>query len=291
MKHGLGDNAQFTIVLRHIKHYFPSVEIDMEIGIGKESYFKKYTTNLFQKKRDYYDYSVYDHLLDVRWPIPGVCLETLPSTKPARFVKDVLKVEPIERLFRSYDITITDEERELADGYIKKLPNKFVLLHYTSKTLKHRKSLTDDDAAFLCLKILKMGLTPVILDWKGESPLPDQKRIFNPGIEDPIWKGDLLPTAGTTAALINKAALYIGIDSGPLHIAGCTKTPSIGIWYGHHPINFFDLCDNVTHMVPKKSRIRGKMKENGIKYFEKKYKYAYYDNLSSEIIKVIESKI
>lgn len=287
MKHGLGDNAQFTIVLRHIKHYFPHWSVDMVVGQGKESYFKQYVRNIYRRNADEYDEKKYDLILDVKWPTPRECLHDLPSSKPTRFLKEVLKVEPIERFYRGYDITITEKEHRLADEYVASLPDKpFVILHYLAKTLKHRKSLGHDDAAYICLQILKAGYTPVVLDWKNESPVHDNKHIFNPGADCPLWEGETLSSAGTIAALISRAKLYIGVDSGPLHVAGCTKTPSIGVWHGHHPINFFDLCPNVTHLVSHagaKKTIKGKKKDKARKYFEKNYNHIYYDSLSHQI--------
>src|SRR5688572_19119670 len=107
MKHGLGDNAQFTIVLRHIKHYFPNWKLDMEVGRGKESYFNLTVNKLFRKKEDRYDSRKYQNILDVLWPVPRECKTDVPSTKPARFIEDTLNVKPIEKLFRGYDIEIT----------------------------------------------------------------------------------------------------------------------------------------------------------------------------------------
>src|SRR6266849_6473300 len=48
----------------------------------------------------------------------------------------------------------------------------------------------------------------------------------------------------------HQCALMIGVDSGPLHVAGATTTPTIGVWTRHHPIHFFDLANNVLHLVP-----------------------------------------
>jgi ADP-heptose:LPS heptosyltransferase len=295
MRHGLGDNAQFTIVTKHIKHYFPDWHVDMEIGKGKESYFKHFANKLFLRKQDKYDYTVYDNLLDVDWPTPEVCSSVLPSSKPTRFLQNYLRLDPIEDLYRGYDITITQEEKTLASIYVDSLPKPFVIIHYLAKTLKNAKSLTHKDAAFICKQVIHYGYVPVILDWKKESPLPDNKTIFNPDVDNPIWKGEKLSSAGTIAALISRAKLYIGVDSGPLHTAGCTKTPALGIWHGHHPVNFFDLCDNVTHLVPLKARrlqtIKGKQKKLAKNYFEKSYKHFYYGNLRNAIAKELEKRL
>ncbi len=295
MKHGLGDNAQFTIVMKHIKHYYPHWVVDMEVGKGKDSYFKQYTNKLFMRKTDRYNYRDYDNLLEIDWPPPEICSTTVPSSKPTRFIQNYLNAEPIEDLYRGYEITITDEEQELADKYVRTLPREFVIVHYLAKTLKFAKSLTHDDATYICKQVLKAGYTPVILDWKKESPLPDQKKIFNPGPTDPIWKGEKLSSAGTIAALINRAKLYIGVDSGPLHVAGATKTPTIGIWHGHHPVNFFDLCSNVTHLLPITAKglkgIKGDNKTDGRNYFEKVYNHVYYKHLGKTLADQIRNNL
>lgn len=293
MRHGLGDNAQFTIVLRHIKHYFPNWQLDMEVGAGKESYFQVQTRNLFRRKKDLYDSRRYDNILDVIWPVPKACKSEVPSTKPTRFIEDVLKVKPIEHLFEGYEIDITKKEDKLAEEYVASLPDRpFVLIHYLAKTLKHSKSLSHAEAKFICNCIKAAGCVPVILDWKNESKLPDGKTIFNPGVDNPLWQGQKLSSAGTIAALIGKAKLYVGIDSGPLHVAGATKTPSIGVWHGHHPINFFDLCDNVTHLVPRNvCKIKGSGSEVGKEYFQRKYNHAYYDDLKYTLADLITSKL
>jgi ADP-heptose:LPS heptosyltransferase len=280
MRHGLGDNAQFSIVMRHIAHYFPHWNLDIEVGSGKESYFLGKVGNIFRRKIDQYESRSYDEILDILWPIPKSCCSNLPSTKPTQFLKHVLKVKPIEKLYEGYDITIQPHEHQLADDFIKTLPDKpFVLIHYLAKTLKTAKSLTHADARFICKCVKGMNCTPVILDWKKESPLPDNKTIFNPDAKNPIWGGVKNSSAGTLAALIGRAKLYVGIDSGPLHVAGTTTTPSIGVWHKHHPINFFDICDNVMHLVPLKNKIKGFKPERATNYFEKKYRHIYYTNL------------
>ena len=292
LRHGLGDNVQFTIVMRHIAHYFPDWSLDMVVGSGKESLFKSTSNKIFRGKIDDYNSRNYDEILEVLWPVPRICSKKLPSTKPTEFLQKVLKVDPIEKFFEGYDITITKHEHKLADNFINTLPDKpFVLVHYLAKTLKKSKSLTHREAKFICDCIRSMGCTPVILDWKKESLLPNNRTIFNPGSDDPIWENVRNPSCGTLAALISRAKLYVGIDSGPLHVAGTTKTPSIGVWHGHHPINFFDLCDNVTHLVPQRNKIKGSNSSSAVKYFEKNYRYVYYENLKLALAESITENL
>jgi ADP-heptose:LPS heptosyltransferase len=304
MRHGLGDNAQFTIVLKHIKHYHPNWVIDLEVGIGKQSYYNGLVNNIFDRNQEY-DTRQYDEILEVLWPPPSTNFDNLPSTKPTQFLCYVLGVKPIEKLYRKYEVKITKEDDIRTQEYKKKLPSNrgFVLVHYLAKTLKHNKSLEHSIAKRICDKISSLDYTPVILDWKNESFLPDNKIIFNPDVSDPVWgnkyevikdKSYSLADAGTIASLIKKASLYVGIDSGPMHVAGCTNTPTIGIWHGHHPVNFYDLPSNVTHLVPKKKKlsiIYGREKYKALEYFERSYKYEYYDNLEKHLDEIIEKKL
>jgi ADP-heptose:LPS heptosyltransferase len=285
MRHGLGDNAQFTIVLRHIRHYFPEMEIDVEVGVGKSSYFKLLADRIFERKVKKANAAKYDQCIDVDWPVPKACSGQVPSTKPTRFLQDVLNVEPIESLYK-YDIAIEPSEHEAAENYVRTLPDRpFVLFHYISKTLKYRKCMKEKHAEMVCQQIIDHGHTPVILDWKNESTLPDQKTIFNPGPDNSIW--GKMASAGTIAALIQRAKLYIGVDSGPLHIAATTQTSSLGVWVTHHPVNFFDLADNVTHLIPASNKenrhIRGMYKDKARRYFEKSYNHFYYKKLTNAL--------
>src|SRR5579859_7477833 len=289
MKHGLGDNAQFTIVLRHIQRSRPDWIVDMEVGAGKASYFRSATRRLFLRNKEPYAEGEYDRVIEGSWSIPKTCRPDLPATKPTRFLQEVLGIDPIESLYRGYQIEIAPEEAELTDQYVASLPPRpLVLLHYLATTLRGFKNLSHEDAWFICDRIQEAGCIPVILDWKSESPLPDGKRIFNPGLDNPIWQGQKSSSAGTLASLIRRARLFIGIDSGPLHVAGATNTPTIGVWRKHHPVNFFDLCDNVTHLVPRRGcRVRGDNAELGKSYFEQAYRFVYYNDLRSALSKSI----
>ena len=74
---------------------------------------------------------------------------------------------------------------------------------------------------------------------------------FVPGVHaGDIWGGFGSGDAERMTALIAQASLFAGIDSGPQKCAGATDTPAIGLWTGHHPIQFMDLCPNFLHLVP-----------------------------------------
>lgn len=95
------------------------------------------------------------------------------------------------------------------------------------------------------------------------------KRI---GPEVALWQGLGTGDGETLAALIGQVELMVGIDSGPGHVAGATETPTLIAWVRHHPVQYYGLSPNVTHLVPRDHArwIRGS-REAGLKYFEKRY--------------------
>ena len=149
-----------------------------------------------------------------------------------------------------------------------------VLIHYQGNTSGDRKDLPHDLVRDVCEVVLHCGAVPVILDWDRRSPLVDGKKIHNPGAEHELWHGTGTGDAESLAALIDASRLLIGVDSGPLHVAGATDTPTIGVWTQHHPVHFFDLADNVLHLVPgdhEKLRVG----PQAVEYFRTAYRLAH----------------
>jgi 2-polyprenyl-3-methyl-5-hydroxy-6-metoxy-1,4-benzoquinol methylase len=149
--------------------------------------------------------------------------------------------------------------------------------------------------------LLENGYTPVILDWDYRSVIPNQIIIFCPDKNNPLWGGQTTGDANILAALSHKAAFFIGIDSGPAHIAAATKTQGIVIWTQHHPVNFFDLNNSFTHLIPldvrnyvKVGGVRrnaGEEIDKAIRYFEKRYIYKHYRDLQHSVLEVLRDKL
>jgi FkbM family methyltransferase len=125
---------------------------------------------------------------------------------------------------------------------------------------------------------------PIILDWDRRSPLPDGRRIFCPGLEgNDIWGNFGSGDAERLTALISQSSLFVGIDSGPQKCAGATDTPAIGIWTGHHPVQFMDLCPHFIHLVPDNHlAIPPAHQAQVARYFANNYRWRTYpvNNLS-----------
>ncbi|MGE5191918.1 MAG: methyltransferase domain-containing protein, partial [Deltaproteobacteria bacterium] len=153
-----------------------------------------------------------------------------------------------------------------------------------------QKNLTHELAGELCETAIAQGFVPVILDWDNRSPLPDGTRIHCPGAGHELWEGIGTGDAATLASLIEASSLMIGVDSGPLHVAGATTTPTIGVWTQHHPVHFFDLADNVLHLVPGDHENLAAGPE-ALAFFRERYHHRTYRQLSVDLAAAVESQL
>lgn len=294
-RHGLGDAVQFTAVLRHLRHYHPDWEIDIAALRGKHSAFRGLCRQPLILDGDPLVATQYDEVHSLEWEESRVADGRWPNTKVTRCLQDVFRLSPIADLCR-YEIPISAEARQSAAEYLESLcgpPSpagryRAVLIHYEGNTSGTRKNLSTELIRQVCEDLLALDHVPVILDWDRRSPLPDDARIFCPGADHPLWRGSGTGDAEQLAALIDAARLMIGIDSGPLHVAGATGTPTIGVWTQHHPLQFFDLAPHVTHLVPGDHAQRlGDAR--AAEYFRRAYQHRVYRQLDVELPALVES--
>lgn len=281
LRHGLGDAVQLTIPLQHIQKYHPNWEVDVVSLYGKHSCYFELCNHSFIMRENEPNKRNYDKIFNLSWAEPmGYVAGNIPSTKPAISLKNEFRMEPDPDLFH-YKINIPKKCKTLVKRYVGELPpNKgLIVIHYEGNSSPQKKNLTHGNIRKLSKHLTALGFLIVILDWDRRSPLPNEnERIVCPGAKNSIWGKRGTGDAATIAALINEANLFIGIDSGPLHIAGATTTPAIGVWTNHHPAHFFDLAENVVHLLPRNSkhRIRGNNKDKTLKYFETNYRHVYH---------------
>ena len=288
-RHGLGDAVQLTVVLRHLHHEHPDWQIDLAALHGKHTVGRGLCQNqkiLGQPKR-----AAYDKVYSLDWDECREVYSQWPSTKPTRCLRDVFHLTPLLELF-GYQIERTPDAEQKARDYLNQLcpsgprPDgryPVVLLHYQGNTSCDMKDLSHETARQVSQAARDLGYVPVILDWDNRSPLIDQATIFNPGPGHPLWAGHGTGDAEPLAALIGVSSLMIGIDSGPLHVAGATSTPTLGVWTRHHPVHYFDLCPNVVHLVPANHRSLAKGTAAAT-FFESHYQFAVYQDLNRDLV-------
>jgi ADP-heptose:LPS heptosyltransferase/SAM-dependent methyltransferase len=295
-RHGLGDAVQFTSVLKHLKHLHPDWVIDVAALRGKHSAYHGLCRKVLVLNEDPVNKSAYQHVYPLDWHECRTAHADSPSTKPARCLLEVFGLNPIPELCR-YEIQQHEHPRQAARAALTEycpagpLPNgRFpaVLVHYQGNTSGDRKDLPHDLIREVCEVTLKAGFVPVILDWDRRSPLIDNVKIFNPGADHALWGGRHTGDAEILAALIEASSLMIGVDSGPLHAAGATTTPTIGVWTQHHPVHFFDLADNVMHLVPGDHEKLAAGKP-ALAYFSKNYRHQIYKQLYVDLPALTQS--
>ncbi len=111
-------------------------------------------------------------------------------------------------------------------------------------------------------KTLPMGrrntdrLRYVCLHTKGYTN-PQNKNMPDGDVSELVgwlqWKGYVVlsldnMTIPELAHVIDQADLFIGVDSGPLHLARLTNTPAIGVWYKHNPARCTIPRNNTWHI-------------------------------------------
>ncbi|MBI3864606.1 MAG: hypothetical protein HY290_22215 [Planctomycetia bacterium] len=310
-QHGLGDAVQLTCVLQHLAKHRPDWTVDVASHIGKHSAFRGQCRRSWILERDAIPERDYRQVFDLGWYECYSVYADSPCTKVCNSLREVFGIVP-DRSLLKYCIDIGGQAREITGQYLSEicnvhsglrdastsglwrgpnsaLPYPIVAIHYEGNTSAEKKNLPHGQIGRLCQELRNQGYIPLILDWDRRSPLPDQKTIFCPGVgPGDVWDNTGTGDAERLAALIAQCALFIGVDSGPLHVAGATDTPTIGVWKGHSPIQFYDLCPNVTHLIPDRWRtVPPCQNDAAAKFFAEHYAYQTYrgsDDLESALI-------
>jgi FkbM family methyltransferase len=283
--HGLGDAVQLTCVFQHLQKYRPDWDLYLQAQRGKHSVGNGYCQRIWHEQEPGPDHGFFHQVFKLDWWENYNAYADCPNTKVTNCLREVFRIQPDPALLR-YKLHLGQEALESTGGYLeqigcRRLDNgrfNAVVLHYQGNTSTHKKNLSDEQAAILCESVIAAGFVPVILDWDRRSPLPDGRRIFSPGVQaGDIWGGFGSGDAERITALISQASLFVGIDSGPQKCAGATDTPAIGVWTGHHPIQFMDLCGNFLHLVPPNHENIPPMQHAGPRsYFHRNYRYRLF---------------
>jgi FkbM family methyltransferase len=291
-RHGLGDAVQLTSVLEHLRHYHSDWDIDVAALVGKHSAYHGLCRRVYVLDREPVDEARYDRVFELEWPECHTCYANSPSSKAERALHEVFGLDPIPERCR-YVVRPNERSVALAHRYLERVCKTgagadgrypVVLIHYEGNTSRAIKDLPLAAVRALCDDILDGGAVPVILDWDGRTPLADGVRVHNPNVHAELWGGTGTGDAAALAALIELSALMVGVDSGPLHVAGATSTPTIGVWLRHHPLHYFGLADHVTHLVPENhaALLRGDQAV-GQAFFQAHYRHRTYRDLAEEL--------
>lgn len=289
--YGLGDSVAMSAVLRHVVKHLPGWHIDYQAEEGRHQVGRGIVTNTFASGQpypsDHYDAEVLITLFE-RWK----GYRDRPNTRVSYSLKEHFGLEWNPDLAR-YQVEVSHEAEQAAmvlsgigckqggRGAKHGTPRqryggRVVAIHYQGITCKPQKDLTHAQAATICRYVEKLGCTPLLLDWRDESPLVHSLEVRTVG-RTPRSR-EFGTSAEMNAAVIAQCAAFVGIDSGPAKCASATDTPSLVVWTGHSPLPFHDPAPNTTHLIPVGyNGLSPKIEDQyAIDWFEANYKTRWY---------------
>ena len=297
-RHGLGDLVQLSIFLAHLHAEVRGVPIDVVCEAGRALSKTRFERCRFGFGDPRHDRTRYRQVLSLGWEDCAEDVDGWPSTKTLRCVKDTLRL-PLRPEFWRYTCEVNELTRMRASRYLASVTGcddgedgRFpaVLIHNRGYSSRMNKDVPGEMVRKIIDHCHARQLAVVLLDLEAESPLVDQKTVFAPVRGHPVWQRPGSADPETMLALIDGAALMIGIDSGPLHLAGCSSTPSIGMWTHHHPIRFFDFADNVVHLVPP-GHARLAPGPRSVKTFQERYRHVVYGDLPAAVCEQLDQLV
>lgn len=133
----------------------------------------------------------------------------------------------------SLDPFIQDETRKKVHDAIESLPRPLVLFHSMGNTGGHAKNLTAGQQKTFIEQVLDGTDGAVLaLDWDNRVLRFPHGRYRH--LQDDLWAMNLYELY----CLMSEADLIAAVDSGPLHFARFTNTPSLGIWTRNFPSHY-----------------------------------------------------
>jgi hypothetical protein len=138
---------------------------------------------------------------------------------------------------------VTDGRRDTVDRWMASINGPLVCLHTMGNTSTESKNLGEEETLRLYRGLLdRTDATLLLLDWDNRVPRLASHRVRH---LSHLGRIDLL----TLYCVLQRAALLIGIDSGPLHFARLTACPAIGLWMHHFPSHFALPRRDTLHVV------------------------------------------
>ena len=263
--------------------------LGVEASYGTAGCFKGIADASFDLIHPFYWRKEYQETKFVNFGQPIRNYAGVPSTKVTRCLLEEFGVEPIESLYR-YEIHPTETAMEKAKRFQEEIDAPYAFLHFDGHARKTDKDLTEYEQMCVIEACLNRGLVPVVLDMHRESKLRAFDFIeFLDGTDPWLFDGGRIAQPDLIYELINGASLFVGIDSGPGHIAAATDTPGWIFWYGTFPVYCMEPSSNLIHCVPgwwEEDMIQDN-KNEAVSYFKAHYNHRSYNYCREEAVEEI----
>lgn len=298
--YGMGDAVQMSAVLRHVRKCRPHWRVDLQAEAGRYCVGRGIVDNVFELGKHPYPDKNYDAEVQILLYDKFYNFHDRPNTRVSSCLRDCFGLE-WDAECGQYQVEVTPKDittigpllQPPASGsgrrYMLDAPaGTCVAIHYQGDSSPAKKNLSHEQAAAICKMVEKLGRTPLLLDWRGVSPLSAEYNIRSVGKIQYAreWGGD----AEMNCAVISQCEAFVGIDSGPAKCASATDTPALVIWTGHHPAPFHDPAPNTTHLVLHNYHGLEPVCEDAgvIKWFESHYNIWTYYN-AADLVQEVES--
>lgn len=143
---------------------------------------------------------------------------------------------PLGRDGLGYDLVLTRGDEERAQELLSPLGGApFAVIHPGARCNRNKRWETAKFAGLGRWLAEERGFSLVIVGGSEDEPLAE---AMGRELEGPVLSLAGEATLRQTAAVIERAGIYVGNDSGPLHIAASTGTPVVAIFASSNPANF-----------------------------------------------------
>ena len=267
-----------SAVLRHVVRARPKWRIDYQAEEGRHQVGRGIVAATFAFGRPYpsprYDAEVEILLYDT-WSNWG----DRPNTRVSSCLHERFGLE-WKAEFGRYQVNVSEEAASMMDAALSRVTvegtRKVVAVHYQGDSSPERKNLTHAQAVSVCRTIEKLKRVPLVMDWRGSSPVPGYCSF--PSLARIAMAAKWGGNAEMNCAVIRQCEAFVGIDSGPSKCASSTDVPALVVWTGHHPAPFHDPAPNTTHLVPVGYHgLEPVCNDSGvISWFERNYKVRTY---------------
>jgi hypothetical protein len=130
------------------------------------------------------------------------------------------------------------------DQFLATIDGPLVLVHTRGNTTQHHKNASAELEQDIYRELLwQTDATLLLLDWDNRVSRIPGRRVRH--LTDDFRR----LTLPELAYLMERSALVIGVDSGPLHLSRFTNCPALGVWFGHHPAHYALPRQNTAHLT------------------------------------------
>lgn len=299
---GFGDAVALTAALRHLRHYEPGCRIELVVNEGRERLYAGLADQV-TSARDLRRPPTHR----VQWPLPMKSYRDWPSTYVEKCLLEQFGLEPITELC-GYQVAVDPDDRRVMRGYLDRLAaaapvsprRRFAICHFQGVALPERKNLNDDQAAAVVVALQARGYRVLIWDENARSCLPDEglgERINAGAVHRIRPNGSSSLCAGRLAGLLAEVDLFVGVDSGPLHLASAIGTPAVGLWTRQSPLHCICPDETTVHvcLIPPYTRNPREYErfytwrpiQEGLSFFKAHYRHLWCDDFGAGVVEAL----